>query len=240
MTIPRPFLTAAWRDLLMLNWPVDPALLAPHVPRGVALDRWAGETWVSIVAFRFLDTRVLGVPVPWHRDFDEANLRFYVRRDADDGPRRAVTFLRELVPRRAIAWTARLAYHEPYRAVPMRHARAATADGLRLEYAWRDGPRWTAVAARVTGAPAPLVDGSAEEFITEHYWGYTRQRDGGTVEYRVAHPRWRTWPAADVTLSGDLEPTYGPAFARALSGPPASAFVAEGSAVAASWPTRIA
>ena len=28
----RPFLTAEWRDLLMVNFAVDPSLLAPHVP----------------------------------------------------------------------------------------------------------------------------------------------------------------------------------------------------------------
>lgn len=235
----RPFLTAQWRDLLMVNYAVDPALLQPHVPRGTELDLWKGEALMSIVGFRMVDTRLLGVPVPWHRDFDEVNLRFYVRRAAGGVVRRAVVFISELVPRRAIAWTARVSYNEPYRALPMRHS--ITTDGERraLRYAWRTPEQWTHVSAVTRGAPRDLVAGSDEEFITEHYWGYTPQRDGGTVEYQVEHPRWRTWAAHDVQLSGDITGTYGAAFAEHLAAPPRSAFVAEGSPVAVYPPVRL-
>src|SRR5688572_22928209 len=95
-------------------------MLAALVPHGTALDLWRGRCLVSVVGFRFLDTRVLGVPVPGHRDFDEVNLRFYVRRAHDDGAlRRGVTFVREIVPRRAIALVARATYNEPYCTLPM-------------------------------------------------------------------------------------------------------------------------
>jgi uncharacterized protein YqjF (DUF2071 family) len=89
---PGPFLTAEWRDLAMLNYEIDAAVLRPFVPAGTELDAWGGRTFVSVVGFRFLGTRVRGVPVPGHRDFEELNLRFYVRRVADDGPRRGVVF----------------------------------------------------------------------------------------------------------------------------------------------------
>src|SRR5690606_40211851 len=96
-----------WRRLVMLNYDVDPAVLRPLVPHGVELDTWEGRYLVSVVGFQFLDTRLLGVPVPFHRDFDEINLRFYVRRRADDGWRRGVVFVKEIVPRRALAAVAR-------------------------------------------------------------------------------------------------------------------------------------
>ena len=237
---PGPFLTAQWLDLLLLNFTVDPRLLAPHVPAGTELDLWQGEALVSVVGFRFEDTRLLGVPLPWHRDFEEVNLRFYVRRRDPDGMRRAVVFLRELVPRRAIAWVAKAWYNEPYRALPMRHA-VEVRDGARtVRYEWREGRAWTGLAARTLGTASALVPGSEAEFITEHYWGYTRQRDGGTVEYEVAHPPWRVWQAYDATLSGDSATTYGPAFARSLAAPPRSAFVAEGSAITVFRPRRLA
>ncbi|MCC7055241.1 MAG: DUF2071 domain-containing protein [Gemmatimonadaceae bacterium] len=235
----RAFLTAQWRDLLMVNYAVDPALLLPHVPRGTTLDPWRGDALVSVVGFRFVDTRLLGVPVPFHRTFDEVNLRFYVRRETPTGVRRAVVFVSELVPRRAIAWTARLAYNEPYRALPMRHAITGGDGSRQLRYEWRVGPRWTHVAARTRGPCAPLEPGSDAEFITEHYWGYTRQRDGGTVEYQVAHAPWRVWAADSVELAGDLTGTYGPEFAAVLSGTPHSAFVAEGSPVTVFRPVRL-
>jgi uncharacterized protein YqjF (DUF2071 family) len=235
----RPFLTAEWRDLVMLNYEVDPALLKPLVPAGTRLDPWSGHALVSIVGFRFVSTRVLGIAIPGHRDFEEVNLRFYVRREAADGPRRAVVFIRELVPRAAIAWTARAWYNEPYRALPMRHAIAASDTRRELRYEWRDAGAWRGIHASTEGASAPLVPGSEGEFITEHFWGYTRQRDGGTVEYRVAHPSWRVWTAADARLEGDLTPTYGADFAAVLSGPPRSAFVADGSAIAVHRPVRL-
>ena len=185
---PRPFLTAEWLDLLMLNYVVPPARLEPFVPAGTVLDRWDGAAMVSVVGFRFVNTRVLGVAVPGHREFEEVNLRTYVRRIAPDGPRRGVVFLRELVPRRAIAWVARALYNEPYRALPMRHAIARDGAVRELRYEWL-ASGWNGIRARTEGEAAALVPGSEAEFITEHYWGYTRQRDGGTMEYQVAHPQ---------------------------------------------------
>jgi uncharacterized protein YqjF (DUF2071 family) len=111
--VPSPFLTAAWRDLLLLNWRVDSALLAPHVPAGTELDPWSDAHWVSLVGFRFLDLSVKGVPALGHRDFPEINLRFYVRREVDGEVRRGVVFLRELTPRRMVEWVARAVYNEP-------------------------------------------------------------------------------------------------------------------------------
>ena len=239
-----PFLTGEWRWLAMLNWRVDPALLEPLVPRGTLLDRWNGATWVSVVGFLFRDTRLLGVPVPLHRNFEEVNLRFYVRRQADGEVRRGVTFVRELVPRRAIALVARLAYNEPYRALPMSHELAPTASldhaPQHVEYAWRLGERRNRLRVHLANEPSrAIAPGSEEEFIPEHYWGYTRQKDGGTVEYQVTHPRWRVWSASDATLSADVAELYGPSFVDVLSSPPDSAFLADGSAIAVHMPRRI-
>ena len=235
------FLTGEWRDLAMLNWAVDPALLQPFVPRGTELDTFHGHTFVSLVGFRFVDTRVLGVPVPWHRHFEEVNLRIYVRREVRGEVRRAVTFIRELVPRRMIAAVARLTYNEPYLSAPMRHE-ITRSDGdapRSVEYAWRIGCDWAGLHVDADGAGAEVTEGSEAEFITEHYWGYTKQRDGSTVEYRVEHPRWRVWPATTSRVFGDLAAVYGEEFARALAQPATSAFIADGSAVSVGWPVRL-
>jgi uncharacterized protein YqjF (DUF2071 family) len=224
---PPVFLTAEWRSLVMLNYAVDPAVLAPYVPRGVKLDLWEGEALVSMVGFLFLQTRVLGVPIPFHRNFDEVNLRFYVRRPESAGGQRGVVFISEIVPRLAISLVARGLYNEPYRAMPMRH-RIADGD---YAYSWKFGGHWQTLGASVRGEAQPITPGSAPEFIFEHYWGYTRQRDGGTVEYQVEHPRWRVWTAECSHLEVDVAALYGPQFVPALSAPPRSAFVAEGSPV---------
>jgi uncharacterized protein YqjF (DUF2071 family) len=197
---------------------------------------------LSLVGFRFLDTRVLGCRVPGHVDFDEVNLRFYVRRETGGDARRAVTFVKEVVPRRLIAAVARAAYNEPYVALPMRsEVKTADADAsTRARYEWRSqaGDHALEVVGRgLLRLPDPESD---EAFITEHYWGYTAQRDGGTVEYHVSHPTWELRTAAAAQVSGDMAAFYGPAFGEVLAGRPVSAYLAEGSPVTVSRPRRIA
>lgn len=229
----RVFLTAEWRSLVMCNIEVDPALLEPMVPRGTRLDFWNGRACVSIVGFRFLRTRVLGIPIPFHTNFDELNLRFYVRRPAPEGERRGVVFIKEVVPRRAVAAVARWVYGENYVALPMRSdvrldPSAATGSA---SYEWRVNGRWNVLRATCAGPPHSLVPGSEAEFITEHYWGYARQRDGSTVEYQVEHPPWRVWGVTDHELDADTTALYGPVLGDALARPPASVLVAEGSPI---------
>ena len=85
MSQARRFLTAEWRYLVMLNYQIEPDLLRPFLPQGTELDSWQGQTFVSIVGFNFLNTRLLGLPIPGHINFEELNLRFYVRRKGPEG-----------------------------------------------------------------------------------------------------------------------------------------------------------
>lgn len=229
----KAFLSARWERLAMLNYEVDPALLASRVPRGTELDLWNGKTYVSVVGFMFLDTRVRGIAIPFHRNFEELNLRFYVRRTDARGTLRGVTFVKELVPRWAIATVARVRYNENYRSVPMRHRfePEALAQGSRVTYEFKHGGRWNALSVRASGPAALAAPGSHEEFITEHYWGYAAQTDGGTVEYQVEHPRWQCFPVDDARFDCDVAALYGPEFAETLARPPVSALLADGSEV---------
>lgn len=237
--MPKPFLTARWEHLVLLNYVCPPALLEPLVPAGTELDTHDGQTMLSLVGFRFSDTRLLGVPVPFHRTFEEVNLRFYVRRPGPDH-RRAVVFIRELVPRWAIAMLARRVYNEPYLALPMRHQSSLSSEtGGEVRYGWTHRGADFDLGARVTGPAATLTPESEAEFITEHYWGYTRQRDGGTLEYQVEHPPWHVWSASDTWFRGPAAELYGSDFGALLSGPPRSAFVAMGSPVVVHYGRRL-
>lgn len=231
----RPFLTAEWRWLAMLNYGIDPSILTPHVPANLELDTWNGTALITLLGMMFYDARVLRVGVPFHRDFEEVNLRFYVRRNADDGVRRGVVFIKELVPRRAIAAVARWVYGERYESVPMRHdtnvCAAINGGPGHATYEFWAGERWNGLGVRVEGRQEMPDDQSQETFVKEHYWGYVAQPGGSTLEYRVEHPPWRIWRATASHLDCDVAALYGAEFAEALSGPPASAFLAEGSAV---------
>jgi uncharacterized protein YqjF (DUF2071 family) len=232
---PRPFLTADWRYLAILNYAVDPGLLASLTPPGTELDQFDGKTYISLVGFRFQRTRVLGMWIPFHSDFDEVNLRFYVKRMHQGQLRRGVVFVREIVPRWAIAKIAQVMYHENYIARPMQHHLVESApDGgqVEAEYRWRDGGTWSSINIECSGPPTHPTEGSIEQFITEHYWGYVRQPDGGSIEYRAEHVPWRVWHASRAKCEGDMVRLYGAPLAQCLTGEPDSAFLAEGSSVA--------
>lgn len=225
---PHIFLTAEWRSLLMVNFVIDPAVLQPLVPHGTELDLWQGRAYVSVVGFRFLNTKVRGLPIPFHRNFDEVNLRFYVRRRQAFAWRKGVAFVKEIVPRRAIAFVARRIYNENYVRYPMRSS--GTIPG-QVRYEWCRNGTWEGLSATALGEPFVPSPESEETFISEHYWGYAVQRDGSTLEYGVEHPPWRVWRCDDAQLSCDPAALYGEQFAPYLTAAPASAFLAEGSQV---------
>ncbi len=233
MSPERVFLTAKWQHLAMLNYEVDANLLLPFVPSGTELDRWDSKVFVSLVGFLFLETKLFGfLPIPMHSNFEEVNLRFYVRRQTGGEVRRGVVFIQEMVPRRAIAFVARRFYNENYVALPMAHEiYSVGGEGLRVKYRWWDEKRWNAISLETKGASELPCEGSVEQFITEHYWGYAAQPGGGCVEYRVTHPSWRVWQVRESAFAGDAAEFYGTDMAAVLRGKPQSAFLAEGSSV---------
>ncbi len=224
----RKFLTAKWNDLLMANYEIEPALLENFVPDAVELDFHEGKCFVSLVAFMFLNTRVLGFPVPFHIDFEEVNLRFYVKRETPEEIKRGVVFVKEIVPRFAIATVARLFYGEPYEAWRMSHARTEK----EISYTW-----WKAdftnqikiVIGKNLGVP---IKNSHGEFIIEHYWGYTKRGANRTDEYKVEHPKWELFAADDYEIKTDFKRLYSAKFAFLNEAKPYSIFMAKGSEVA--------
>jgi uncharacterized protein YqjF (DUF2071 family) len=217
----------------MLNYAIDPALACPFVPHGTQLDSFDGKTYVSLVGLRFARTKIFGaISIPFHANFDEINLRIYARRMDNNGKtRRGVVFIREIVPLRAVAALARVAYGEHYVALPMRHSIAMDSKGGTIEYHWNSKEHSFRLHAKAIGNSTPCKEGSLEQFITEHYWGYTPQPDGSAIEYHVTHDPWRIWRASEARFEGDSAHLYGAEFGRVLARPPESAFIADGSSV---------
>ena len=232
----RPLLSAEWRNLVLLNYEIEPHILEPFIPAGTELDCFDGCTYVSIVGFQFQSVRLFGLRIPYHANFEEVNLRFYVRRRTDDGWRRGVVFIRELAPRWAVAMTARWLYGENYLCIRMSHQitsndEDADAPPTRVEYRWclRDRPCQVAIDI-AAGANLPEPN-SHEEFIIEHYWGYSALPRSRSKEYLVAHRPWRIASAENAQLDCDAAALYGPQFAPYLEAAPASTFWADGSQV---------
>jgi uncharacterized protein YqjF (DUF2071 family) len=227
----RVFLSTEWRDLLILNYEIDSALALPYVPSGTELDSFQGKTYASLVGLRFANTKLFGkIPVPFHTDFDEVNLRIYVRRNEAGELRRGVVFIREIVPLPAVMFVARAVYGENYVSLPMTHTIAMNAAGGSVEYRWQSKRQRFRIHGQTEGVSSPAKEGSLEQFISEHYWGYVRRR-GRSLEYHVTHDPWRVWSARDAAFEGDGEKLYGAEFGDVLAREPDSAFIADGSPV---------
>ncbi|HEY5055560.1 MAG TPA: DUF2071 domain-containing protein [Acidobacteriaceae bacterium] len=233
--MPSTFLTAEWRKLIMAQYQVSPDTLAPWLPAGLELDLFHGRCYVSLVGFLFDRVRIKRLPIPLHTRFEEVNLRFYVGRTERDGTRkRGVVFIGEFVPRAAISIIARTLYEEPYTTLPTRHSFTESPDKLAVSYAWKHTGHWHSLSVEASPNPQPIAPGGEEEFITEHYWGYTKRSRGATSEYAVQHPRWQTYSILSHAIDADLGSHYGPAFASLNAAAPASILLAEGSSVTVS------
>ncbi|HEY8968360.1 MAG TPA: DUF2071 domain-containing protein [Puia sp.] len=226
-----PFLTAEWRKLIMASYPVDPMVLRPYLPAYTELDEWKGQTYVSLVGFMFRQVRVKGLRVPYHTDFPEVNLRFYVRHRQDGQWKRGVVFINEVVPKPAITWVANTLFREHYKTLPMRYEDHTEGKDLRVSYQWKYREHWNRLTVDADAVPAALPPESKEEFITEHFWGYASMGPASCGEYEVAHPRWNIHPVKSHDIVCDFGGLYGETFAGLSGQEPASVFLAEGSAI---------
>ena len=223
----KKFLTAEWRDLVIVNYEVDPSLLEARVPNGTELDLHEGRCFVSLVGFMFLDTRVMDFLIPFHVNFEEVNLRFYVKRNTGAEVRRGVVFVKEIVPRSAIAWVARSLYGEPYERWTMSNERS----DAHVKYSWQKGGTANHISiSRGNSLGVPEAN-SHGEFIIEHYWGYTRCGAARTDEYKVEHPKWKLFEAVSPEISVDFGRTYGSEFAFLSDQKPYSVLLAKGSEI---------
>jgi uncharacterized protein YqjF (DUF2071 family) len=225
------FLTATWKNLIMANYIVDPAVLEPYLPNKTQPDLFNGHTYVSLVGFMFMNTRVLGFKIPFHVNFEEVNLRFYVKYNDNGTWKRGTVFIKEIVPKPAISFIANTVYHEKYVTKRMKHTIIETAEELNLSYQWKHKNKWNRIEALAQKPVQSMVSGSEEEFIAEHYWGYSRYNDVTTYEYNVLHPAWKIFPVKKYFIDCDFKTLYGESFSHLTATKPDSVLVAEGSDV---------
>ena len=230
--MPQKFLTAEWKNLVMANYIINPELLLPWLPAKTEIDLFNGHAYVSLVGFMFGNTRLLGMKIPWHINFEEVNLRFYVRHFHNGNWNRGVVFIKEIVPKPAIVMVANTLYKEKYQALPMKHSTIITNNELQLEYQWKFQQQWNTIAAVTDLTAVPMLKGSEEEFIAEHYYGYSRYNSAVTFEYIVDHPSWEVYPVRSYSIQCRFGDLYGQPFSFLETAIPSSVFVAKGSAVA--------
>ena len=226
------FLSADWHNLLFANYTIDPTILTPLVPKGTELDLHNGNCYISLVAFQFLNTKAFGIPAFSNRNFDEINLRFYVKRPIAGGKEQSgVVFIKEIVPSRLIAWTARTLYGENYIAMNMNHE--ITDDHasreLKLTYRCGEGELSNKFSAVVSPGSQMGEDDLLGSYITEHYWGYSSPAQNRTVEYEVKHSKWPINRVTEYSIDFDFEDLYGTPYGSLSEIEPTSVLYCEGS-----------
>jgi uncharacterized protein YqjF (DUF2071 family) len=225
------FLKAEWRKLVIANYIIDPELLSKYLPFGTELDLWENKCFVSVVGFMFQNTKLLGIKIPFHVNFEEVNLRFYVKRKEKGEWKRGVVFIKEIVPRRALTFVANTFYNENYETLPMEHHWGVEESEMNVHYRWLKNGKWNSVKVRTEPNKLELENNSETEFITEHYWGYAKVNSSRSNEYEVRHPRWEIYKVNNYKIDIDFGGVYGSEFEYLKSEEPASVILAEGSLV---------
>ncbi len=228
----KPFLTAEWRKLIIINYEVDPNLLAPYLPFGTELDLYNGKCYLSLVGFMFVNTKVKGFKIPKHVNFEEVNLRLYVKHKMQNGKiRRGVVFIKEIVPKPMVTLVANKLFKEHYQTLAMSHNWNQNDNELEVNYVWYVGNRENSIAVNTESNTQKIKENSAEDFITEHYWGYTKLKNNKTSEYEVNHPSWEVYKVKKAAINVEFELTYGVDFKSLNTQKPISVMLAEGSEI---------
>ena len=229
------FLSARWENIIMANYEVPPDVLTPYLPKGVELDFYNDKTYVSLVGFMFKNSKLFKIPIPLLGTFEEINLRFYVKRSEGDAIKRGVVFINETVPYKLVAWLANKLYKEHYTAILTKNNIVNAESTKNIKYEWKLNKKWNHIATTVEQKNTAMLQGSIEEFIFEHYYGYTRLNSQNSLEYKVNHPRWNVNKVIDYSINCDFKSMYGIDFSFLSRRQPDSVMVAEGSAVTIDW-----
>lgn len=224
------FLKAQWRKLIMANYLVEAKVLEKYLPPNTQLDHLNGNYYVSLIGFMFMDTRIKGIKIPFHINFEEVNLRFYVTHNHEDEVRRGAVFISEIVSKPMISLVANTLFNEHYETLKTKHSWETEHNHQKISYQWKK-KRWYNLEVEASKKAEPLVSGSEEEFIAEHYWGYTQTGKNKSLAYAVEHPRWEIYPVNNYTIDADFEDLYGKEFAFLNDCKPNSVFLVEGSDV---------
>ncbi|MGB1294072.1 MAG: YqjF family protein [Flavobacteriales bacterium] len=225
------FLKAEWRNLALANYEIDPKLLQKYLPYGTELDLWNGKCMVSLVGFMFINTAVLGLKIPGHINFEEVNLRFYVKRTENDQIKRGVVFIKEIVPKKAITFIANSLYKENYETMKMDHRWKTNENALNIQYRWKKNNIWHHIQILANTQSNDIIPESETEFITEHYWGYAKINANKSNEYEVTHPKWKVFKVTDFDINVDFGALYGVEFNCLNLAQPKSVMLAEGSKI---------
>lgn len=228
------FLQAKWENLCLFTYSVPPEILSPYVPAGLEADTLNGRAFVSLVAFDFHDTKVKGIKFPFHVNFPEINLRFYVKNKV----RRGVVFICELVPRYFIALFANMLYNENYKTIKMKSNVVSNDEMTVIHNLSIDGHNYS-MNIKADNKPYTPSEETPEHFFKEHEWGFGKSKSGDTLVYRVEHPEWEIFPVKSYELDFNFGLVYGNKWSFLNKEKPVNIMLARGSEIKVFSPQKL-
>lgn len=231
----KTFLKAKWEEIVMVNYVIEPSVLLPYLPYGLELDTYNDKCFVSLVGFKFKESKIFGVGIPLYGSFDEVNLRFYVKRTDGMEIKRGVVFISEIVPYKIVSLLANLLYKEHYSVAKMESTVKIENGNKNINYTWKPKNETYSILTSFNKELKTIEPNSLEEFIYEHYYGFTQVNDIETWEYKVNHPRWLTNEIVSYKINCNFEALYGSDFEFLNALQPYSVYNAVGSEVSINW-----
>lgn len=222
----RIFLTAEWRNLINITYKTDVSVLKPYLPKGLVLDTIDNSAFISLVAFQFLETKVKGIRIPFHVNFPEINLRFYVKNKNSRG----VVFIREFVTKYMVALIANKIYNEQYSTADI-EAKIIRGKLITAGYKLSLNNSEYFIRLNAESNPNTPEESSSEHFFKEHSSGFGTDHSGNTIVYEVEHPVWKIYPVTDYSHNFDFRKIYGESFSFLNEEKPYNVLFAEGSQV---------
>ena len=130
-------------------------------------------------------------------------------------------------------------YKEHYQTLPMQHSKTENENSKDFVYQWKTQNKLNIILVETEKNPIEIEVGSEAEFITEHYFGYTKVNEATTFEYEVKHPRWVQFQVLNHKIDVDFETNYGSEFEFLNNTQPVSVMLAKGSEISVEPKKRI-
>lgn len=224
-------LRAEWNNIIMANYAVPKELLLPYVPYKTELDFFESETYVTLAGFMFLNTQMLGFDIPFHSNFEEVTLRFYVKSTRGLAAKRGVVFIKEIVPKYAITLLANTVFGQNYMTLKMKSFHQDMGDHMETAYEWKHLDKWNKLTAKAGKRSTPIRQNRFNEFIADHYYGFRKNGETKTYQYEVEHELWETFNVIDYSVNCDFGSLFGNEFSILNKEKPKSVFMLKGSEI---------
>jgi hypothetical protein len=229
---------AAYTELVAINFQIQPKFLIDRVPKGMELDDFQDDTYVSLVCMVMRKIGVLGIPIS--RGFVELSLRFYVRHPSDPQNRKGTCFIKRYVSSPTAAWVLSSRFDTEYNKLKMSSKNNGFNEGgtPQVEYQWEAEEQWNKLRVRGRSRMKNTGPDTKVGFILDHPTQYI-SNSGKTMEYKVQRPKWSVWDAAQANFTCDVQRLFGKEFVHPLARRPASVFLTKGSDVSIFRPNEI-